>query len=341
MAKRLKKSIKSFFSNFLGFLIMILITVLMIEGFLRISYPTYANFNTEMWRYSTEIKKLSDVEGVSHEHMPNKESNLYFVDLQTNSMGFRDKEYSKEKLDGTKRYLVIGDSVTLGWGVNESDAYSEVLETMLNSQEPSNTTNISYNYEVINTAVGNFNTEMEVKILEKYLDLDFDAVVVGFFPNDAEKTIIVDKDLSYMLKKSFYIYPFFWDRFVKIKYLFSAGTGELTSKIHEYYTDEYGGKERVLKALRDLRILSEENNFDVYIVAIPQLFKPFTEYDSQYIHEFIAKEANDNGFVFIDTLDSFKKHNLSEIIISREDAHPNALGHRLIAEDIYEVLANE
>ena len=110
------------------------------------------------------------------------------------------------------------------------------------------------------------------------------------------------------------------------------------SKIHTFYTEEYGGKERIRDAFETLKSLSEEHEFDVVIAAIPQLFKEFDEYDSTYIHEFVMDLCEEKGFTCVDTLDAFSEYSVEEIIISREDAHPNALGHRLIAEQIAEVL---
>ncbi|MFC1690830.1 SGNH/GDSL hydrolase family protein [Nanoarchaeota archaeon] len=333
------QKIKEFGINILFLLVVILVLLVFFEIALRVSYNGWSNFNSEMWRYSIDVKKISDIPNVSHEHQPKKSSILYGVEIKTNSLGFRDKEYNKLKSNNSKRILVLGDSVTLGWGVKISDAYSEVLESLLNNNNNNN--NESVNYEVMNSAVGNYNTEMEVNMLKQYIPLDFDSVIVGFFPNDAEKTHIVKKDLAYQFKSRLYLYPFLWDRYVKIKFLLMKGSGDYSSKIHEFYSEEYGGREVIKRYFSLLNNIADENNLKVYIVMIPQFYNEFSDYDSGYIHDFIEELCDDNNFTCIDTLDDFNGYNLSEIIISREDAHPNKLGHRLIAERIYEVMKNE
>lgn len=323
-------NVKSGVRKILFFIIFIIFLTLLLEITLRASYPLYSNFNTEMWRYSKDIKTLSDVPNVSHVHLPNKQAILYGVDFSTNSLGFRDYGYSVNKLENVKRVLVLGDSVTLGWGVNLTDTYSKVLEKKLNGK-----------YEVINTAVGNYNTEMEVNMLEQQLYLKPDAVVLGFFPNDAEKTIVIEDGLIYRLKKSLYIYPFFWDKYVKISYLFKSKTGNYTSIVHSYYSDEYNGKENLKRSFSKLKELSEKNNFKVYVVIIPQFYNEFNNYDLTEVHSYAMDLCKMEKFICIDTLEDFRSYKLNEIIISYEDAHPNALGHRIIAEKIYNVMKNE
>lgn len=122
----------------------ILATAIFFELGLRLLYPLYANYNTEMWRYCAEFKQRSDLLNMGHEHKPNKHGILYGVEVKTNSRGFRaDKDYDASKPDNVIRILVLGDSITMGWGVNYKDTYPFILETLLNE-------NSSKTYEVIN-----------------------------------------------------------------------------------------------------------------------------------------------------------------------------------------------
>ena len=143
---------RGIFAKVILFFTVLIFLLLILEVILRFTYPLYSNFNTEMWKYSKDIKTLSNIPNVSHVHVPNKHEILYHVDLSTNSLGFRDYEYLINKSQDTKRILVLGDSVTLGWGVNLSNTYSKVLERMLNNQSQS--INEKIKYEIINTASG-------------------------------------------------------------------------------------------------------------------------------------------------------------------------------------------
>lgn len=319
------------------FLITVFLLFLFFETSLRLFYPFYSNFNTEMWRYSTKIKTLSDVSGVSHGHMPDKESILYGVNIKTNSIGFRDYEYDLEKPADIKRIIVLGDSITLGWGVDLSQSYPKILEKMLN--EESSVKNKKY--EILNSAVGNYNTEMEVNIIKEYLYLDPDAVIVGFFPNDAEKTMMIKPGIIYQLKKRLYFYPFFWDRVMRLRYLFANKENKYDSKIHNFYLDEYKGKERIDLAFSELKSLSQSQNFSVYILIIPVFYNEFDDYNLLYVHQFVKGLCIKYNFECIDTFNNFKNYALKDIIISYEDAHPNVVGHKIIAESIYGLIKNE
>ncbi len=326
-----KQVVKLIFS----FILLLLVLLIGLELLLRLSYPLYSNFNTEMWRYSKDIKTLSDIPNVPHLHMPNKKSQLYGITIETNSLGFRDYEMNITKAPNVTRILVLGDSVTLGWGVPLADTYSKVLERMLNQKTRKK-------YEVINMAVGNYNIENEVGLLAHYAYLQPDIVVLGFFPNDAEKTTYLKSDFIYKLKKSLYIYPFFWDKYQKIKYLFAVKKdGSYTSIVHQYYTEEYGGKERLKNYFAELNNLSKEDNFRVYVVLIPQFYNEFKDYDLGNVNTYVEDLCNSNNFTCIGTFNDFENYNLKDIIISPEDAHPNKLGHKIIADNIYkEVSAN-
>ena len=325
---------RKIFVKVIFFIIVLFLLILTLEIGLRLTYPIYSNFNSEMWRYSKDIKTLSNITNVSHIHLPNKHSKLYNVDFSTNSLGFRDYEYSITKPSGVKRILVLGDSVTLGWGVNLTDTYPKVLERMLNNKS-------KIKYEVINTAVGNYNSEMEVNMLEQQFYLNPDAVVVGFFPNDAENTLIIKNDLIYKLKKSFYIYPFFWDKYIKLSYLFASRNGNYTSMVHLYYSDEYGGKENLNRAFSKLSKLSKDKKFKVYVVIIPQFYNEFKDYDLNEAHSYIIELCKKERFICVDALKSFKPYKLKDIVISYEDAHPNPIGHKIIAENIFEMIEND
>lgn len=331
---------KRIFAKIILVIVVILFFILLLEVLLRFTYPFYSNFNTEMWKYSKDIKTLSNITNVSHVHLPNKHSVLYGVDFATSSLGFRDYEYPIDRASMVNRILVLGDSVTLGWGVNLNNSYPKVLERMLNSN-PQQISDPKIKYEVINTAVGNYNTEMEVNALEKQLYLKPNAVVVGFFPNDAEKTVITNDNFVYWFKKAFYLYPFFWDKYSKLSYLFASRNGNYTSLVHSYYTDQYGGKENLNRAFLKLKDLSERNGFKVYVVIIPQFYNEFKDYDLKDVHSYVLELCKMERFICVDSLDDFRPYALKDIIISYEDAHPNAVGHKIIAENIFGMIKND
>ena len=142
----------------------VFILILFLEVVARIIYPFYSNYNTEMVRYTTMVKQVSDNPKLSHEHRPNSSARLYGVNIEVNSDGFRDNEYSVKKDKNTFRILALGDSITFGWGVEFNHTFSEILEQRLNKIKPLK----KYKkYEVINAGIGNYNIAMKLALLKK------------------------------------------------------------------------------------------------------------------------------------------------------------------------------
>jgi len=54
-----------------------------------------------------------------------------------NNLGFRDRDFRRGKAPG-RRAIVLGDSFTYGWGVNNDDPWPKVLERSLNNVEIAN-----------------------------------------------------------------------------------------------------------------------------------------------------------------------------------------------------------
>ena len=79
--------------------------------------------------------------------------------------------------------LMLGDSLTFGWGVRIEDTPAKMIERTLNEGSA------APRFEVINAGVGNYNTVQEViYFLDKGQNLNPDVVVLNYFINDAEPT---------------------------------------------------------------------------------------------------------------------------------------------------------
>ena len=99
------------------------------------------------------------------------------VKVVSNSHGFRDREYSIQKPAGVKRVVVLGDSFTWGWGVEQQDIFTEVAEQALSG------------VEVLNLGHMGYGTAQEFLLLNT-LGVKFspDLTVVAFYPNDIDNT---------------------------------------------------------------------------------------------------------------------------------------------------------
>lgn len=81
--------------------------------------------------------------GVPNMRSPAKNNTI----ISYNSRGFRCNEFSEEKKEGVKRIICVGDSVTLGFKVDDDKTWPSVLQNYLGSS-----------YEVLNLAQGGYSS---------------------------------------------------------------------------------------------------------------------------------------------------------------------------------------
>ena len=169
--------VKKRLSNFLLTISSLVVLFLLLEGMFQIFYIPPVKVTTNVKGLQTSKSHQMDdqlgwlpkknIEGI-HAKPPIFESTF-----QTNSLGIRDKEYSFEKPLGVTRLVAIGDSFTWGYGVNDHEVYTEVLESLLPKTE------------VINLGVTGYGVPQEFWYLKR-LGVQFkpDIVLLAFFLND-------------------------------------------------------------------------------------------------------------------------------------------------------------
>ena len=112
--------------------------------------------------------------------------------LTTNSRGFRTPEFSPARTPGTLRVVVLGDSNSMGWLLDDDNTYPRRLEAHLAALS-------GRRVEVINLGVGNY-TSFSVRRLftQVALPLAPDAVVLSFGANDSQQMRSTDAEYAAM-----------------------------------------------------------------------------------------------------------------------------------------------
>lgn len=136
--------------------------------------------------FNSSIENKIDSEEGVYSLLPLNESNMLggegsdvpLFAWNTNGKGLREEQFSEEKPVNTTRILVLGDSITAGWGVNVSDRYTDLLEEKLNSND---------SIQVINAGVPGWGMKDYSLFLEhRGVNYEPDVVVVAFaYPQDA------------------------------------------------------------------------------------------------------------------------------------------------------------
>jgi lysophospholipase L1-like esterase len=302
--------------------------VLVLEGMTRVVFDRSGmHYGIEMWKYAKYVKQRSSNAEMSHEHAPNRGALLMGVAVRTNSLGLRDREISPHKTPGVRRLLVLGDSMTFGWGAAEEDTYPRTLERLLNRD--------GIRYEVINAGVGNYNSAQEFAYFKtRGIGLQPDELILGFYINDAEPTPAPNASL---LARHSYVYVLassLWEAVAR-------GTGVRPTLVTYYeglYDDRNPGWNACRQALVDLIRLSRREGIKLSIVLIPELHEPNRDYPFRSVHARITEIAEQNGVRAIDLLPAFDGIDPRSLWVSRGDTHPNARAHAIIAGALYQAM---
>jgi lysophospholipase L1-like esterase len=310
---------RELFKGIAALFVSLIIFLVLLEISLQIYTRLFIYYDVEMSRYAVDVKEKSDNPKIGHVHKPNASAYLMGVDFETNSDGFRDDEYAVERNENY-RIVVLGDSLTVGWGVEKDETFEVLLEGMLSENRPT---------EMINFGHGNYNTEQQVNLFkEKGLKYNPDEVIVFYFINDAEVTPVRSKWLRVAKLRSV---TFLWSR---VRGLLTKTTPGQTfeSFYSALYEDDQPGFIALKESFLELQGITEERGIKLQVIMLPELHNlvdyPFTA-EYQKVGAFLAE----NGISYIDLTESFSGYeDAVGLWVAPDDAHPNALAHRMIAE---------
>lgn len=114
-----------------------------------------------------------------YKHMPGLTRIYQGVEVSINERGLRDRAPTKKR-EGELRLLLLGDSVTFGWGVPVAQTFSRRLEAILSLR-------LERPVRTVNAGVGSYNTVQEYAFLKKYAyTIEPDIVSLLYVTNDIE-----------------------------------------------------------------------------------------------------------------------------------------------------------
>ncbi len=257
-----------------------------------------------------------------------------------NSAGFRDVEHAIVKPAGTRRILVVGDSVAEGIWVEWESTFAGVLQSRLRGA-----------YEVVNLAQSGLNTPQEIHLLEREgLRYSPDLVVINFVLNDCDFytrlaparryyqerdstidllfDIPVDPRVKRALKSSAAVY-FLKERSEQLKgRFFGSDEGDYFETLWKSGEN----RAKVTTGFDRLAELSSRHGFDVVVIIWPLLTK-YDPYRYESLHAWVRESADRRGIPVLDLLDGFKPVPFHDLQVTPEDhVHPNDHGHRIAAD---------
>jgi hypothetical protein len=292
-------------------------------------------FNSQLWEvYSKKPESWLDVRGAGlkrytsdfaqTELIPSFVAETNFGPVSINRWGMRDQEYDQAPRHGTFRAVVLGPSTVMGWGAPDGGTFEALLEQRLNRER----VGAPYTrYEILNFGVPGYQPPQQLVALEKALR--FRPEVVFYFGAGREVSRAVEYISEVVRKRVEIPYPPLSEIVRKagltagidepaVARQLNAHREELLARTYELITAEIRGRGAL-----------------PVFVFLPQVRAGTWQEETPETLRLAAAA----GFTVIDLSDVFVGRDIDAIRLAEWDDHPNAEGHRLIAERLYAAIA--
>lgn len=328
--------------NLFIFLITLAVSLAASEIYLRWNPPVtvYMEVRNIVQRTHSEVSPHPIIGYIPKANLKKEFKNREFrTTIETNSRNMRDREYPLEKIPGKKRIAVFGDSFVFGWGVENDETFSEILE----NQKLKDT-------EVLNFGVSGYGAHQELERLKRE-GLLFSPDVVLFFLYGFPEGYPEDEGDKFLMASDGSLYRVRPDppdagfrgkiagvlRHSYLYRLLREGIGILleamSSKTEEPVVfDQPESRAGGLKILEELKALGQEHRFTPVVVWIPtkEVFKNNGDPESVPAAEYCEK----NELLFLNLVPSLIEYRklTGRSPYFRIDDHWNKYGHRVTAE---------
>jgi len=106
------------------------------------------------------------------------------------------------------------------------------------------------------------------------------------------------------------------------------------------YKDNQAGWINTKKAFLQLRDICKANNIELQVILLPELHN-LKQYPFKKEYALVAKFLEDNKIEYLDLTSAFEGYeNPMELWVAVDDAHPNKLAHRMIADYSFGFISN-
>ena len=295
---------------------------------------------------------------------PGLESFTIDAPVHVNSLGLRDDEFPLTKPAGERRILCLGDSFTFALGVRFEDLYVQQLETLLAKQHPGE------RFQVINAGIAGYNTRQElIRLLAQGFDLSPDLITVGFYWNDlvSNEEPLPDLATTPMIDPNAPAVPsgmqntlpsWIRDRLRASVLLYQIVIRtKLLMQSFQPSEDDYSRVQRALLAgdadflepywritgqrLLEIAAAAREHGVPVVLLAFPAENHVKRDYPHLVWGERLREIWAPTGMPFVDVEPAYRAalkdgHNP----FLPYDLHPSALGMRIAAEQLLEVITS-
>ena len=296
------------------------------EIVLRVKHHFIPHYDIEMGKYAKILKVKVPNKKINHVHKKNESAVLQKVLIRTNNMGQRNNEINNKILeDYDRKFLVIGSSITLGWGVEQSKTFSSKLNDISKKNNK--------NWIFINGGVGNYNTERYINnYFENWIDLEVTDIIINFFVNDTE--VLTSKKTNFLVKHSHFA-VIVWK--LINSYKSSLSRENLVNYYEKLYEDDFIGFQKAQKNLIKLNNHCKKKIINCYLINMPDIHQ-LKPYKLKFINKKMNNFAESINLEYFDLLNTLQSTDEKKFWNKYNDPHPNQYAHNLIAISIFKNL---
>lgn len=294
---------------------------------------------------------------------PGTDSFTIDAPVHVNALGLRDEEISLAKPREARRVLCLGDSFTFALGVRLEDLYVKQLERRLAEEGGAG------DIQVINAGVAGYNTRQElITYLTLGVALEPDLVVLGFYWNDLvgngdpipdlETTprVAVGEQGTHEARTQHWIPAPVRNALRKSVLLYRLVTGaQAAAALVSPPTDGYSIVQRALlsgdadtlapywketgERLLQLADAAKSHSTPVILLVFPSENEVRRDYPKLVFGEKLSAIWAPTGFPMLDLTQAYRASlRAGENPFLPYDLHPNAIGMRIAADALYDVI---
>ncbi|HYN82467.1 MAG TPA: hypothetical protein VES88_13260 [Gemmatimonadaceae bacterium] len=270
------------------------------------------------------VRRREDL--ITYELVPAYRGGLFRGKLfETNQWGMRDKEYALTPPPNAYRIALLGASYEMGASVNVEENFESILEERLNRDGPGAPLR---RYEILNFAVGGYSVLQNAVVAEqKAFNFAPNALVVGLKELDFGRGL--DILVGAVRRGAPIPYPEIREKLREAGVTREMSDLELRGRIKPLVPD-------ILQwSLQHIGRLARARGVRAIALVLP---RPDPEPGDAQIERDLATWASQAGFSVIRLDGVFSGQPLDSIRIPPPDGHPNARGHRMIADRLYHAL---
>ena len=289
-----------------------------------------------------ELAGLPRLESVFELAKPNVRGVHSGVLWRTNSGGFRGPEATTQPAPGVFRIAVVGDSFAAGQGVREEDAYAAQLERLL-AASGSGT-----RFEVLNFGLGGLNIA-QVLARASLLGSRFHPhlFVYGLTLNDidvgneaeqrfhTQQRREIGKEMLRFAGSPSVLLRALWPRWVSLRQVLWPRPGEdYAAELAAAYRDPEKFA-RIERGLEGFEALADRGGVCVHVLIHTELAHLRFAHPFRDAYDRIERAARERGLTVTQSFPDYRWRDSAELRVSLVDGHPNAEGHRILADALY------